>query len=415
MALKKICTLIMIGIICIVPTACSKASDKVDKKIAIQAQGVHVETVKSESINNLSELSGTLQPLDSVTVSFEAGGTINSVNVQEGSNVKSGDSLAAIDDKSYQLQLEQAKLSIEQASANLNQTLKGARGQQIAEVNLKLQQAETLYDQALKEFQRNEALYNSGVITLSDYEKVKNAMTLAEKDRDAAEQAYSLVAEGATEEQKQQADSVYKQALSAKAQAELMLSKTSLKSPIDGVVISKYVSQGQLVGSGTPAYKIGKLDKLKVTLPVPDYEIGSWKMGDNVSINLYQQARAGQVTRIFSITNENSGTINVEVTINNEKYDWYPGQVVICSHKTEAGKSIFIPKSSVINKGGEAPYVFTLNNGNKVTKTNVKIGELKDNKLQITEGLQEGVKVVIEGADRLLDGEQVNELGSDKK
>ena len=397
------------------PTACSKSSDKIDKKIAIQAQGVHVETVKSESINNLSELSGTLQPLDSVTVSFEAGGTINSVSVQEGSNVKSGDILAAIDDKSYQLQLEQAKLSIEQASANLNQTLKGAREQQIAEVNLKLQQAETLYNQALKEFKRNEALYSSGVITLSDYEKVKNAMTLAEKDRDAAEQAYSLVSEGATEEQKQQADSVYKMALSAKAQAELMLSKTSLKSPIDGVVISKYASQGQLVGSGTPAYKIGKIDMLKVTLPVPDYEIGSWKIGDNVSINLYQQSRIGQVTRIFSTTNENSGTINVEVTINNEKYDWYPGQVVTSSHKTEVGKSIFIPKSSVINKGGESPYVFVLDDVNKVKKTNVKIGDLKNNKLQIVDGLQEGDKVITEGSDRLLDGDQVNELGSDKK
>lgn len=409
MPYKKIYSIILLTIMVTTLTACSKSS-----ATSSDLKEVKVQMVKKESTSKLSQLSGTLQPLQEATVSFEVPGRINSINVQEGTSVNVNDILASVDSKDYELQVQQAQANVDKAQAALSQTVKGARSQQIAEANLRLQQAESDYNQAVTDFKRSESLYKSGYISQSDYEKSKNSLSAAERNRDAANQAYSLIAEGATEEEKQQVNSAYAQTVHVKEQAQLTLSKTSLKAPIKGVVISKYVSQGQLVSAGTAAFKIGDIDKLKVTLPVPDYEISSWKTGDKVSLNLYNDSMDGQVTNIFSATNESTGSINVEVTIDNSKHNWRPGQVVTCDHKTDSGTAIYVPKEAVISSGSANPYVFLLKD-NKAVKTDVKIGELKNNKLEIKSGINEDENLIIEGADRLSNGDKVKALGSDNK
>ncbi len=409
MPYKKVCSIVLLTVMILTLTACSKSTNT-----SSELKEVKIQKVKKESADSLSQLSGTLQPLQEVTVSFEVSGRINSINVQEGTNVNVGDILSSVDGKDYELQVQQAQANVDKAQAVLTQTAKGPRTQQLAETNIKLQQAENDYNQALTDFKRYESLYKSGAISQSDYEKAQNSLSSAEKNRDIANQAYSLTAEGATAEEKSQVNSSYVQANSVKAQAEFALSKTSLKSPIKGVVISKSVSQGQLVSAGTAAFKIGNIDKLKVTLPVPDYEISSWKTGDKVSINLYKESIDGQVTNIYSATNESTGSINVEVTIDNEKHNWHPGQVVTCDHKTDNGTAIYVPKEAVISSGSSNPYVFLLKN-NKAVKTDVKIGELKNNKLEIKSGINENENLIIEGADRLSSGDKVKALGSDNK
>lgn len=409
MTYKKVCSIALLTVMITMLTACSKSAN-----VSYDPKEVKVQKVKKENISNLSQLSGTLQPLQEVTVSFEISGRINSLSVQEGTSVNVDDILAAVDSKDYELQVQQAQANVDKTQAVLNQTVKGARAQQLAEANLKLQQAETDYNQALTDFKRYESLYKSGAISQSDYEKAQNGLSSAERNRDAVKEAYSLTAEGATEEEKQQANSAYAQTLATKAQAELTLSKTTLKAPIKGVIISKYVAQGQLVSPGTAAYKIGDIDKLKVMLPVPDYEISSWKIGDKVSANLYEESMDGQVTNIFSATNESTGSINIEVTIDNAKHNWHSGQVVTCDHKTDIGTAIFVPKEAVISSGSSTPYVFLLKD-NKAVKTDVKIGELKNNKLEIKSGINEEENLIVEGADRLSSGDKVKALGSDNK
>lgn len=408
MIYKKLCLIVVVGVIFTLPIGCSRSTTTAQNNLS----QVKVENAKSESISNVSELSGTLQPFEETTVSFEVSGKINSLKVEEGSNVNKDDILASVDSKNYELQVSQAQANVDKASAAVRQTEKGAREQQIQQAKLKVEQAETAYNQAVVDFNRNKTLFESEAITQSDYEKFQNSESVAQKDLEAAKQAYSLITEGATEEEKEQVNASYGEANSAKEQAELALSKTSLKSPINGVVISKSISKGQLISVGTPVYKIGNIDKLKVLLSVPDYEISSWKIGDNVSAKLYDDSIDGTVTNIFSATNASTGSINVEVTIDNANHKWRSGQIVTCSHDINSGKGIFLPKEAVISTGS-SPYVFLLKD-NKAIRTDVKIGELKNNKLEIKSGINENDSVIIEGMDRLSDNDDVKVSESDE-
>ncbi|MDR3597662.1 efflux RND transporter periplasmic adaptor subunit [Clostridium sp.] len=412
MIYKKLCLIVLSGVILTLLIGCSKSTTASQKNLS-EIKQVKVENIKSKSIDSVSELSGTLQPLEETKVSFEVSGTINSLNVKEGNYVNKDDILATVDNKNYELQVSQAQANVDKASAAVRQVEKGAREQEVQQAKLKVEQAETAYNQAGVDFSRNKTLFEAGAITQSDYEKFQNSEIAAQKDLEAAKQAYSLITEGATEEEKEQASATYNQANSAKEQAELALLKTSLKSPINGVVISKSISQGQLISAGTPAYTIGNVDKLKVLLSVPDYEISSWKIGDNVSAKLYDDSMDGTVTNIFAATNENTGSINVEVTIDNTDHKWHSGQVVACSHSSEDRQGLFLPKEAVISTGGSSPYVFILKD-NKAIKTKVEIGVLKNNELEIKSGVNQSDSVIIEGMDRLSDNDDVKVLGSDE-
>ena len=347
------------GIVVISLAACNVTPE--EDLATAQEVYVQAENVTAKSLDDLAELSGTLEPIEEATVSFEVSGRVKAVNVQEGSKVKAGEILASIDSENYALQVQQAH------SQSLN--------------------AETAYNQAATDFKRYETLYQAGALAQSDYEKAKMNMETAQNNLNSAH--------------------------AAQQQAELALSRTALKSPLTGVVLSKYLAQGQLTAAGTPAFKIGNTDKLKVSLLVPDYEISSWKIGDKTSLKLYEEAAEGEVTKIFPAVNEQTGGITAEITVNNPEHKWHAGQVVTCSHKAESQTAIYVPKEAVISHGGSAPYVFLVINEQAV-KTEVTIGTIRNNLFEIKTGLQENDKLIVKGADRLSDGDQVKVLGSDE-
>ena len=332
---------------------CENEDKDASSKAEQESKYVQVATVSSYSLENRSDLSCLLEPGEETSVAFEVGGRIVAMDYEEGDEVAAGERLAQLDAPEYDLQQAQA-----------SQGLNNAR--------LTYQQAKDFYTRA-------EQLYQSGALAKADYEKARDALTMAENGLQLAEESEVLVNGGARE---------------------------WLDAPFNGIILSKMASRGQLVAAGTPVYRIGQLNTLKILLPVPDYEIKLWQLGDKVSLSLYDETREASVTRIYPATNQGTGTISVEVTVANPSKDWHPGQLVKISRKLSGGKGIFVPVQSVINRGESKPYVFVVVK-NKAVKRPVTIGRIAGQDIEITGGLHLGEKVVSRGAERLFNGDRV--------
>jgi RND family efflux transporter MFP subunit len=343
--------LISVLSMCIITAYGIKKPDAQENPAAIEAKRVEIVTAKREKVALLSELSATLQPGEESVISFEVPGRILEMSVNEGDQVSAGQVLARLDASDYSLQLSQTMTDIDKARVG--------------------------YQQAKEDFNRMEQLYSQKAISQTDYENAQNSFVLAERDYLQAQQAYSL-----------------------------KIDKNLLKSPVSGTVIAKLLSVGQLVEAGTPVYRVGKVNPLKVLLPVSDRDISLWHVGDVVTLSLYNSKRDGTITRIFPSTNEDTGTISVQVTVGNPQREWYPGQVVKVSRAVRGKEGLFVPVEAVLNRGEEKPYIF-LAAGEKAVKTAVTTGELFDNRLEILSGLKEGDQVVVKGADRLFDKDQI--------
>ncbi|MBC2580384.1 efflux RND transporter periplasmic adaptor subunit [Clostridium sp. DJ247] len=401
--------ILTISLVGMIGTACG--SEKKDATGSVKE--VQIATIKKEKMVNLSEISGSLKAADEATISFEVNGVILSLNKKEGDTVKVGETLATLDKKEYMEKLNQADASVMQAQASLNQVRNGSRPQEIAQQKANVESLTAVYEKAAKDLQNAELLFKSGAISKNDYENAQNQAITSEKNLEYAKQGYAMMLDGSRQEVIDQAVAQYDAELSSKQQAALTLEKTELKAPINGIVIEKDQSQGQLVQAGTSIYKIGNLDMLKVTLPVPDRDISLWKLGDKVNLKLNDTSKQGIVTKIFPSTNESTGTIGVEVSVQNPNHDWVQGQVVNCLHEVEGEEGLFVPVESVINTGDGKCYVF-LASGGKAVKTEVRVGTMFNNKFQITSGLKEGDTLVVKGADRLFNNDSIKAVGGDK-
>jgi RND family efflux transporter MFP subunit len=406
--------LIWVFIAGLLTTACSGKEETASATQAVQeAKKVEVATVKREKAIRVSELSGTLQPAEEALVSFEVGGRVVELNRNEGDQVKAGETIARIDSSDYALQVERANAVVEQTGASLAKINNGARQQELIQAKAMLDKAKIAYEKAVEDFKKYEKLYQEKAISRDAYENAQDHLNLVQKDLLAAEQAYSMTVQGARAEDRTMQKSTYDQAVISRQQAALALSKTQLKSPINGTIISKLTSVGQLLGAGTPVYRIGNIDTLKVVLPVPDREISAWKEGETVSLSLYGSKRDGKVTKIFPATNQSTGTIGVEVSVPNPQHDWFAGQVVKASKQITGKEGIFVPVEAVISRGGKNPFVF-LHVGGKAVKTEVTVGEMQENYLEITSGLKEGDQLIVKGVDRLFDGDPIELAGGSK-
>lgn len=417
MILKKTKAMTAIGLSLFLLVGCNTepAVTKEDIKV------VTVEAVKKEKGVEYSRLSGTLIAKEEAIISFEIGGNIKSLPYAEGQFVNLGDVLANLDEREYELQLEKANAAIQSsnaslsvAQASLEEATNGARMQERTQAKLNVDRAEEAYKNASADYERMKKLLEAGAISTQALEGAKLNYLNAGNSYESAKLAYSLIEEGVRPEKEKQIKAGVNQAQAgltnaqvSKEQAQLALAKTSLKAPFSGVITAKLASTGQLVGPGAPVYKLSQMDTLKVLLPVPDYQIAEWEKGKEVTVDLYGEKKQGKVINVFPSTNQNTGTISVEVEVPNQDHKWFPGQVVKAEAKLKEQLGLFVPVEAVISTGtNNKPYVFLLQDG-KAVKTEVTVGKLFENKLEITSGLSEQDQVITKGADRLFDGDSV--------
>ncbi|WP_166639360.1 efflux RND transporter periplasmic adaptor subunit [Aureibacillus halotolerans] len=437
------------------------SSQAADGALTRDAKVVEVAPVEAGTLTSSYSLSGTLEAEEVAPVSFELNGKVESIAVNVGDAVQQGAAMATLDNDAYALQVQKASTGIGQAQAAVAQSkasveaaqggLSSARGQQdAAQAQLQevedgareqeLTQAENAVKLAEQAVQKAEAdaerlsnLFEQGLATEDNKEKAQLALEQARNDYAAAQSQLSILQDGATQAQVdaakaqvtqtdgsvasaqaqisqaqaglQQAQAALNETQVSKAEAELQLSKTTLTSPLSGVVLTKTVSVGEPAAPGQPSFTVGVIDQLKVMLPVSSDQVSQWEKGQTVSIALGDQTREGTVQTISPTASGTAGKVEVEVVVPNASHDWMPGQVVTAENTENSQEGLLVPVEAVINTGGD-PYVFLIQDG-KAVRTTVVIEGLYQNRYHITQGLEKGDQIVIQGASQLLNGDLI--------
>lgn len=181
------------ALLAISTSACSSQSPGEAKETGTEAHMVKAIVVNKEPLSVIYNLSGTLQPYDETTVSFEVPGRVLETNVNIGDPVTKGQVLTKLDPSNYQLQVEQsskavleaqagmsnvaatiqsadaalksANAQIEAAQANSNKIKKGAREQEKAQAKTKVERAQAIHNKAQVDAKRIEQLYEQGAVT----------------------------------------------------------------------------------------------------------------------------------------------------------------------------------------------------------------------------------------------------------
>ena len=321
--------------------------------------------VAPANIMNSITATGTIEPVTSVTVGTQVSGIVSKLFVDYNSVVKKGQVIAELDKTNLMSQLNTAKTQLATAQSQLN------------------------YQTA--NYKRYKTLFEKGLVAADDFDNAKLSYTQAKE-----------------------------QVVSAKEEvqrAQTNLGYATITSPIDGVVLSKSVEEGQTVAASfsTPElFTIAQdLTNMQVVADVDEADIGDVKEGERVTftVDAYPddtfEGKVKQVRQEATTTN-NVVTYEVVISAPNADLKLKPGLTANVTIYTAERKGVlsvpskalrFTPqketvgKMKIVDAANAKNKVWTIE-GNSIVAHKVNIGMTDGTNTQIVGGIAEGTKVI---------------------
>ncbi|WP_321474773.1 HlyD family efflux transporter periplasmic adaptor subunit [uncultured Paludibaculum sp.] len=259
---------------------------------------------------------------EEIKVGSEMDGKLARVVVDEGDSVRRGQVLAVLTNGDYQARVELAKATVEERRASLERLRNGARDEEKRESEAQLREAQAQMQTALSERDRRQTLLDRGAISRSEYDLTARDYETARARVDAALQRLKLVRQQTRVEDIRRAEAELAQSEANVSEAQALLEKTLVRSPIDGRVLRRYRKGGESVsGKGdTPIVSVGNLDRLRVRVDVDEVDVAKLHVGQQawVTADAYNGRKfTGKVVRIGQAL----GRKNVRTDEPNERVD----------------------------------------------------------------------------------------------
>lgn len=197
---------------------------------------------------------------------------------------------------------------------------------------------------------------------------------------------------------------------------ELLGKQLELKSPIDGVVIERSATVGELLDKGKEVFTISEPSQLWVIAEIKERDIAAVKVGQEAAFTVLtypQEKFHGKVVLIGNQVEAASRTLEIRITVDNSDGRLKPGMFADVEITTTMLENVLLIPDSALQADGDDQTVFVALDGNKFEKRVVKLGEEQQGKVQMLEGLKAGEKVVTDGSFILKSEMLKGELGEE--
>jgi membrane fusion protein, multidrug efflux system len=217
-------------------------------------------------------------------------GYIKEIRFTDNQLVKAGDTLVILDDRDYQIKLQQAEaaLGIAKQSVNVSQYAVAEAKTGIATAQANIETAKVRVWKATEDFNRYQNLYEDHAITKAQFDAAKAEKDAAEASLRAAETQVPVVQEKVSTNRQQVAASASNIALRQADidYAKLQLTYTVITAPVDGIISKKTIQPGQLVQAGQSLFSIVNDAGLYLTANFKETQVESLKIGQIVNVKV---------------------------------------------------------------------------------------------------------------------------------
>jgi len=336
---------------------------------------------------------GSVESISAVAVHSQVEGTLQAVHFTPGQEVKKGDLLFTIDPRPLQAMVAQANANLAKAVAAVDQ------GKQV------LAKDQATATNARTIMRRDVTLVENGVISREEYDNAVAASQAADATVRADQSAVDSLNAAAKAEQANVRN------------AQIQLSYSSIRAPIEGKTGNLVVTTGNLVRANdtTPMITITQASPIYVTFTVPEPDflrIREYANHENFRAEVSipggsQSAQGGKLSLIDNTVDASTGTIRLKATFENSDRLLYPGLFtnVVLTLGTQQ-QAVVVP-SQAVQIGQDNSFVYTVKPDMIVEVRKVKTGPTFNEMIVIDEGLNPGDKVVTDGQLRLVPGATV--------
>ncbi|HIF6285302.1 TPA: efflux RND transporter periplasmic adaptor subunit [Enterobacter asburiae] len=342
--------------------------NSVAQNAAPPAPAVSAADVVVKSISQWDSFNGRIEAVESVQLRPRVSGYIDKVNYTDGQEVKKGEVLFTIDDRTY-------RAALEQAQANL------AR-------------AKTQASLAQSEANRTDKLVNTNVVSREEWEQRRSAATQAQADIRAAQAAVDA--------------------------AQLNLDFTKVTAPIDGRASRALITSGNLVTAGDTASVLTTLVSQKTVYVYFDVDESTYLHYQNlarsgqgassnhtalpVEIGLTGEEgypHQGKVDFLDNQLTPSTGTIRMRALLDNAQRQFTPGLFARVRLPGSAEFKATLIDDKAVLTDQDRKYVYIVDKEGKGQRRDITPGRLADGLRIVRQGLNPGDKVIVEGLQKV--------------
>ncbi len=342
--------------------------DGVAQNAVPQAPAVSAADVVVKSISQWDSFNGRIEAVESVQLRPRVSGYIDKVNYTDGQEVKKGEVLFTIDDRTYRAALEQAQANLARAKTQANL--------------------------ARSEASRTDKLVSTNVVSREEWEQRRSAATQAQADIRAAQAAVDA--------------------------AQLNLDFTKVTAPITGRASRALITSGNLVSAGDSASVLTtlvSLDKVYVYFDVDEATFlqyqhlarsGKGASSDHlalpVEIGLVSEEgypHQGKVDFLDNQLTPSTGTIRMRALLDNAQRQFIPGLFARVRLPGSAEFNATLIDDKAVLTDQDRKYVYVVDKDGKAQRRDITPGRLAAGLRIVQQGLNPGDKVIIDGLQKV--------------
>lgn len=248
---------------------------------------------------------GRVEPIsEEIGVSGEVPGRLRTVLVDEGDRVARAQVIAEVEPAEYRARVAAARAALGIARAEEARLINGARPEEREEARAAAAQAREVALQAAAERRRRETLFAEGIIAREELERTVRDERVAAARLTEQEERARVVGAAARTDERERARAAVALAEAQVAEAEVLLEKTRVRAPVEGVVLRRHLRAGEslaVLPVPSPIVTLADVSSLRVRTDVDEADIGGLRVGAEawVTADAYGTRRfPGRVVRV---------------------------------------------------------------------------------------------------------------------
>ena len=401
---RNVCGALFAGLL-LVLSGCSKEPADKEPVVAVQ-----VATVEKTTIQHTVIAYAVLFPLAQSAIVPKISAPVKTFYVKRGSHVHEGELLAVLENKDLAAVAQDTKGAYDQAQAVYAISTGADLPAEMQKADLELQAAKQTLEAEQKVYDSRKDLFQQGALPRKELDQAGVGLTQARNQYEIANKHLeALQAIG----KQQTLKSAAGQLESAKGKylgAEAELSYSEIRSPINGLITDRPLYPGEMAAAGAPLLTVMDISQVIARAHIPQPEAELLKVGDEAKITVPGEEKPveGKITVVSPALDPNSTTVEVWVEAKNPGQRLKPGTSVQVSMLARTiSDALVIPAASLLTAQDGTTSVMVVGSDNRAHQKSVKVGVRQGDKIQITEGLQAGERVVASGAYGLPDNTKI--------
>jgi HlyD family secretion protein len=359
----------------------------------VDRQIINISTVQQESFQEFIQVSGTVQPIQTMYLDAVEGGVVDEIYKESGAMVERADTIVVLSNSDLRLNvLQQTSAIYDQINQTRNSRLNIE--QNTLSLKERLARAKNQLEITRSNYEREKKLYEQNLIADQQFLETKENYEYQQKRYDLIYESFKQDSIKSSR-QIRQIDQSLERMWTSLGAVQTILDRLVVTAPISGQLSTIELNPGQSISSSERIGQVDILDNYKVRLLIDEYHLSKIKTGLKGTFDYNGQTHQLKITKVYPVVENGQFKVDMEFA-GQIPTDLTRGQTLrIQLMLGKSGSALVLDRGGFYQKTGGNWIYKIIDDGEKAVKHDIRLGRQNPDYFEVLSGLNEGDKVIV--------------------